>query len=267
MVTALSNIPALQNILEGNSGKSNRILAELLKLMRLSKYSKATTTRLRSTVKAQCFKNGQFSRNFNNDRQHDAAEFMLSLIEHMFMDTPDNMPEKIFGGLLQETIKCECGKTDLLPVKSLSEIIPLQMCGQNIEACFEDFLAPEDIDRTCSICKNKLTMKENSLMLEPATLILQLKRYSFNLETNESNKIHDRIICPKIFRLKKGSLYRLSSIINHIGENPQQGHYNVILFDQTNNVLSLVDDIEVSHDIQMTPDLQELPYIVTYVKV
>ena len=66
--------------------------------------------------------------------------------------------------------------------------------------------------------------------------------------------------------LATGSFYTLSSIVNHSGEKNHEGHYTVILYDKRENSYILVDDKEVSYDITITTELQQLPYIVTYVK-
>ena len=54
--------------------------------------------------------------------------------------------------------------------------------------------------------------------------------------------------------------------MNHSGEKTHEGHYTVILYDKRENSYVLVDDKEVSYDITITTELQQLPYIVTYVK-
>ena len=74
------------------------------------------------------------------------------------------------------------------------------------------------------------------------------------------------IECPPTLMLETGSFYTLSSIVNHSGERTHQGHYTVILYDNGENSYILVDDKEVSYDMKITTELQQLPYIVTYVK-
>ena len=266
VVTALMNIAVLENILQIEKDKENDILKELTKLMKISKYNKASTAKIRSMVKSECFKAGQLTRNFNNNKQHDAGEFLISILEHMFSQVPDYLMEKMFGGLLEETIQCCCCNFEEFSIKTLPVIIPLQIKGKGIESCLKEFVETERIEYSCNACRSKQAKIAKKISLEPALLILQLNRYHFNKEINEIQKIHSPVECPPTLMLATGSVYTLSSIVNHSGEKTHEGHYTVILYDKRENSYVLVDDKEVSYDITITTELQQLPYIVTYVK-
>ena len=260
------NIPVLENILQIEKDKENAILNELTKLMKISKYNKASTAKIRSMVKSECFKAGQLTRNFNNNKQHDAGEFLISILEHMFSQVPDYLMEKMFGGLLEERIQCCCCNLEEFSIKPLPVIIPLQIKGKSIETCLKEFVETERIEYSCNACRSKQATIAKNFSLEPALLILQLNRYHFNKEINEIQKIHSPVECPPTLMLATGSVYTLSSIVNHSGEKTHEGHYTVILYDKRENSYILVDDKEVSYDITITTELQQLPYIVTYVK-
>ena len=85
------------------------------------------------------------SRSFNDNLQHDAEEFLTSVFEHMFKDltSSNNLDEKMFGGLFQETLVCKCGKVKELPVQKLSEVLMIQLHGLSVQACIEKFLKDE----------------------------------------------------------------------------------------------------------------------------
>ena len=97
VVTVLMNIPVLENILQIEKDKENAILNELTKLMKISKYNKASTAKIRSMVKSECFKAGQLTRNFNNNKQHDAGEFLISILEHMLSQVPNSWKKCLVG--------------------------------------------------------------------------------------------------------------------------------------------------------------------------
>ena len=81
--------------------------------------------------------------NFNDKLQHDAGKFMTSTFEHLFTETvlPNDIDEKIFGGIFQEKLTCTCGKSKLLPFQKLPEIWTIQIEGESIQSCIDIFLA------------------------------------------------------------------------------------------------------------------------------
>jgi uncharacterized UBP type Zn finger protein len=66
--------------------------------------------------------------------------------------------------------------------------------------------------------------------------------------------------------LTGGSQYTLSSILNHEGSSPSNGHYTLLIFDQQNKSFVLLDDAKTQYDILMEEEITKLSYIVTYVK-
>ena len=65
-----------------------------------------------------CIESGQKTQTFDDKKQHDAGEFLLSLLEHAFKDAMmyDNIDEAMFGGLAKETYVCSCGETKERPI-------------------------------------------------------------------------------------------------------------------------------------------------------
>ena len=107
---------------------------------------------------------------------------MISLFEHLFQESfqPLDIHEQIFGGLMQELIYCECGRVRTLPVQNLPDIWTVQIDGSNLQTCVENFLKKEDINLKCEECGNSKTEKKVNLVVEPNTLIIQLKRYEYD---------------------------------------------------------------------------------------
>ena len=63
-----------------------------------------------------------------------------------------------------------------------------------------------------------------------------------------------------------GSSYRISSIINHFGETPEEGHYNILIYDTWNDSFILVDDQYVKNNVKITHDFETSSYIFVYTK-
>ena len=111
-----------------------------------------------------------------------------------------------------------------------------------------------------------MAKKITEIVLEPSTLILQLKRYEYDTENQRSVKKHNIINIPHTINLPSGSTYFLCSVINHIGANPEEGHYNVLLFDKNKNTFTMLDDAKIIFDAVVDDEMNKLPYIITYIK-
>ena len=66
--------------------------------------------------------------------------------------------------------------------------------------------------------------------------------------------------------MPSGSSYSLSSIVNHTGICPTKGHYNVLIYDHGKDCFVLLDDLNVSYDVEIRANISELCYIVFYTK-
>jgi uncharacterized UBP type Zn finger protein len=247
----------------------NEIIGELINLNNISSFCQATTFELRSIVEASCMDSGQITRSFGDNLQNDAGEFLLSIIEHLVKDwtTLNIVNEQIFGGLFRETIFCECGNVKQLPVQKLSEVLMIQLKGPSIQCCLNGFLKEETIKHKCSLCKKQTCKKKIDIIIDPSTLIIQLKRYDYDTEKGKATKKQDEVECSKTLELASGRTYTISSIINHIGEKPEKGHYNTLIVDQSNDSFVLLDDLNVTFDVQITSDINCTSLIVVYTKV
>ena len=149
------------------------MIEELVTLNCLSNQSKTSTHKLRSITAVICEESGQIGRSFSDNLQHDAGEFLISMFEHLFKDSvaSNNIDEKIFGGLYQEKILCKCGNVKELPVQKLSEILTIQLQGNSIESCLMDFLSDEEVNQTCTKCKNQKAVKSIEILTDPSTVV------------------------------------------------------------------------------------------------
>ena len=104
------------------------------------------------------------------------------------------------------------------------------------------------------------------IIVEPKTLIIQLKRYEYDCNSQEIHKKHDSVICPSTLTFASGSQYTLSSIISHDGITPASGHYTLSIYNQETNSYITLNDTETDYDLQLDEEKSKLSYIVCYVE-
>ena len=75
----------------------------------------------------------------------------------------------------------------------LSEILTVQLHGPSIQSCINDLFDEEEVNQSCINCKNKKAIKSIKIVTEPATLILQLKRYKYDVDKGKAIKLDDTI--------------------------------------------------------------------------
>ena len=63
--------------------------------------------------------------------------------------------------------------------------------------------------------------------------------------------------------MPSGSIYTLSSIVNHIGNSPAEGHYNLLVNDNVNDSYVLLDDQDIAFDVVLN---SKISYILSYTK-
>ena len=274
VTSALMNVPALTEILKVETNEeisNNKILIELRRLSTLKKQSRSSTQTLRKIVQEECFSSGQLFRTFNDDNQHDAAEFLSSMIEHLSKNAPNiqGIKEKLCGGLSQKTMFCSnsnCNMSEQLQVEILSEIVPVEFTGFTLESCLEQFFSPEEIERQCDNCKTKRSTQVTTFVQEPKTLILQLNRFKYSQEDRRVMKIHEPLLFPDEVTLPSGASYKLVATVNHNGETADAGHYTCLVIDQNNGSCFLVDDTSVTPSLTTDEDISQQVYLLFYTK-
>ena len=196
------------------------IFQELKHLAKLDNLNETSTEKLRTLVKLKCFQNGQLTKDFDDNNQHDSGEFLQSLLEHLWLEDTQvsrTLREEIFGGVCQDILHCVCGYRAELAIEHMSEIVPIQIIGESIQLGLEDIFREERITRNCPKCKSSSVEKKQLIIQEPSTLILQLMRYKFDSVKKEISKIHKPVCCETSISMPSGTRYTLNSIINHIG--------------------------------------------------
>ena len=89
----------------------NSVLEQIFSLSKSTNFSKSSTENIRNLVQKRCFEAGQWTKTFNDNRQHDTGEFILSFFEHLFNEEviPISFREQLFGGLCQNALECKFG--------------------------------------------------------------------------------------------------------------------------------------------------------------
>ena len=72
---------------------------------------------------------------------------------------------------------------------------------------------------------------------------------------------------PQNISTSKWSTYGLSTVINHIGESANSGHYNIVIVDSENNKLILLDDSEMTEKVHFDEIMAQQSYVATYTRI
>ena len=226
---------------------------------------------MRSIVHDECEQYGQILRSFNDNNQHDAAEFFASILEHLFRNHDSlTIKESLFGGLSQKTMFCQtenCNQSETLQIETISEIVPIEFVGYSLEICLEQFFSPEEIERRCSHCGGDRSTQVTTFVREPVNLLLQLNRFRYSPFHGQVVKLNEEIIFPTVIQLPSGSSYRLQATINHHGETANSGHYTCLIFDSDANKVTLVDDTRIFPSAEISEEISQQVYILAYTKI
>ena len=274
VTNALLNIPAFKEMLKADNNETlfnNKIFTELKRLFQFKNKTRSSTKTLRRIVQGECFKSGQQMRTFDNDNQHDAAEFLNSVLEHLFKHLPSTsiIKENLFGGLSQKTMFCSnanCNMSNQLQVENLSDIIPVEFSGYTLESCMEHYFSPEEIERQCENCASTSATQVTTFVKEPETLIIQLNRFTYSQNDNRVVKINEPLIFQNNIQLPSGTTYKMIATINHIGETANIGHYTCLVKDPDAANYFLVDDGSVFPSVAIGEEISEQVYLLVYAK-
>ena len=119
------------------------------------------------------------------------------------------------------------------------------------------------MERKCSFCQSLKSLKTVEIIVPPSTLILHLKRFTYDEETKVSRKLNVPVSCPLVLSFKNENVYELNAVINHIGESTSSGHYNIMLVDRGRFIL--VDDLEICYNPDLE-DMKRISYVVVYTR-
>lgn len=267
VTTLLLNIKGIQDLLSENNPalKKNDIYRELKSLNQEVILFQHSTQNLRRIVQMLCIMYQQHTRTFDNNDQFDAAEFLSSLLEHLFKNN-ENILTSVFGKV-QSTIFCtnaNCNHVDQMSSNNVN-IVVLQLSGPSLDLCLEEFLAPEDIKRNCPHCENNMATTVTTFSAFPKTIIFQLSRFFYSTIHGGIIKKRDKMNVPLSINLPGGPSYKLVGTINHYGDSANHGHYTCMLFHRNSGQFVLCDDEQITFKINSIDEKHSQDvYLVAY---
>jgi hypothetical protein len=186
----------------------------------------------------------------NPREQQDASEFL-----HIFLDQFPPTLHSIYRGEIENTIEdIEGGFRS----SNSESFYPLQLDikeYENLSQSFNVFLAPENFTgaNRYRTTDGKLidARKFSRIKSAPAVLVLQLKRFVYDLKHWTRVKVHDRYVFPTnelnikelLTTNSEDVIYRLTGIVLHSG-TAQGGHYTSLI--RINNKWIMFNDNEVT---------------------
>ena len=266
VTTVILNLQVIQDILKGDfPGLNQNSVFRVLKRLSKEPNNKTSSTKnLRRIVQEQCLTNQQNTRNFDNNEQFDAAEFLGSLLEHMLYDHSD-IVNNLFGKN-QETIFCrnaECNTDDRVPSNEVN-IIVLCLAGPTLLMCLDEYLTEHEIERDCPHCESKTASQVTSFTQDPEAIIFQLSRFQYSNEEGRAIKLHNEIIVPTRINLPSGALYQIIGTVNHYGQTADSGHYTASIYNKQKNNYIICDDENTYEIDSIDESLSSKVYLIIY---
>ena len=243
VTSVLLNTSGIRDIITGDTPLriDNAIFIELKKLYETENFAYSSTRGLRQIVQNDCLINGE-QRNFDDNNQHDASEFLQSLVEHL-LENDVCLTNYLFGS--STTAKfCRNGNCNNTNYNSQPEvIITLPLVEYTLENNLQHYFDEEIIERKCSKCGHNEGTQVISFSDDPELLIIQLKRFKY--ENNRAHKIDSEVSVPLRLSLPSGSLYKIIGTVNHIGNSTASGHYTSTVYNEGKKNFFLVDDEQI----------------------
>ncbi|ALC43418.1 scny [Drosophila busckii] len=201
-------------------------------------------------------------------RQEDAHEFLRFLVEAMekaylmrfrnYKELDQLVKEttplnQIFGGYLRSEVRCLSCNHVSITFQHFQDLLLDIRKADTLDEAFDGYFSRErleDMGYKCEGCKKKVSAtKQFSLERAPITLCIQLKRFSMM-----GNKLTKQIsFKPRIdlsrFAARSSSssssmqplIYRLVSMVTHLGVSQHCGHYTAIGLTETGSYYNFDD--------------------------
>jgi ubiquitin C-terminal hydrolase len=182
---------------------------------------------------------------FAGNREHDAHEFCLELLNQIHDELADQekaraaeeekpaLPTQLFDFRCLLNLKCnQCGyvrqKTEMY--RDLSVDFPARTNAgteaMELDTLFSNHFQEEVVDYACERCSATKATATRQLDSCPTIFAIHVKRFLPDLEKKRVVKKTERVSFAPDFRpVSDGPLYKLSSIVSHLGDSASTGHY------------------------------------------
>jgi len=183
---------------------------------------------------------------FRGSQQHDAAEFIVTLLEILNEDLNDEI-NKLFNIEIKSSIKCKLLKC-LTVSETLSKspflILSINQDSKNLDDCYRNYKVHEKLEKDdlyfCEKCQEKrIASKKISINNWSNHLIIWLKR--FEIKNGNSIKINNSIEIPLEWRHE----FKIVGAVLHSG-GTDGGHYMYISRNLNSNSWTLCNDSSVN---------------------
>ena len=178
-------------------------------------------------------------------RQEDAEEFLLQLLNDLSEemsseigdDTSLNPIQAIMQGTWRSTLRTGIEEAEYSHTLQKMFIVQLDIKNENVsnlsDALVTNFGQPEKVDYICSSTGLVIEATKTSFLEKLApVLIIQFKRFQYDERVRKTMKeikfertlnVPDAVLSDN--SSENGAKYELFSVINHIGNSSQNGHY------------------------------------------
>lgn len=182
-----------------------------------------------------------------NYSQQDAHEFLKLFTEEMAKQKhSDNSFENLFNTSITSEVKCSTCKTINKTLGSVSELF-LDIGKKSIENALQSFFEDEVVQYRCESCKATVSARKKFFLEKaPDSLCIALKRFTASQRKINGNiDISTNLNLSQYFSENQTRewKYKLVAVINHIGKNPNSGHYTTIT--NIDNQYYMFDDSNV----------------------
>ena len=224
-------------------------LKRLFRLMRMKEESVSIDDLKNTLVRYPSFQE------FNNNDQHDSHHFMIIILDCLreeFLLMNNHSRDFWCSSILFSQINCRTCRTRYTNNSDYSSSIELEICGNNLTDCLNNFFRYESLERDwiCQNCKKERIATKFLLLQERPILIITLKRF-----TSDNKKIVTDVKFPlEKLRLlnsvnselqsRQRTNYNLFAVVNHLGTCSRSGHYN--LFMKIRNGWHIFDDERIA---------------------
>ena len=183
-----------------------------------------------------------------NGRQHDAHEFVLALLDALFLDGANSIARDQFDGALSSFVTClDCGRTRSKIEKFIDlslEISPSHI--DSVRDALVEFTSPEYLSGEnaveCEFCRRRTPARKGLQLTSdlPNVIVLHLKRFSHD-PYGRTNRLNKRVSFTKTINMREYArttttadegdcgvdlTYEIIAVICHIGgPRCSSGHY------------------------------------------